>query len=218
MAKKNQKITGGTEQAILEAAENEFSEKGYAGAKTTDIAAQAGITHTMLHYYYRTKENLFNKVFEQQLKIMVGLLSKFAFDENLTFAEKIKKTMNIHYDILMNNPKLPRFIINEVISRPERLEAAKKIVLKNLTDIMERLQADIDKEAKKGRIRRVNAIDIFIDAIALNAFPFIVKPIIESYVSPVYGGTKKFFEERSKENIELIMSRVSTPGKKTNKK
>lgn len=209
MAKKNQNIVGGTEQAILEAAENEFSKKGYAGAKTTDIAAQAGITHTMLHYYYRTKENLFNMVFEQQLKIIVGLLTKFAFDENLTFLEKIKKTINVHYEILEKNPSLPRFIINEVISHPERLERAKKVAMESFMGIAKRLQEDIDKEAKKGTIRRVNAIDIFIDAIALNAFPFIVKPIIETFISPLYGSSKEFYEQRRKENIELIMSRLA---------
>ena len=56
-----------TEQAILKAAEEEFLKKGYALSKTTDIAKQAGVTHAMLHYYFRTKENLFEKVFSQKV-------------------------------------------------------------------------------------------------------------------------------------------------------
>ena len=41
------------EQAILEAAEREFIAKGFAGARTTSIAEAAGVTHAMLHYYFR---------------------------------------------------------------------------------------------------------------------------------------------------------------------
>ena len=53
------------ERLILEAAEDEFITKGYNGAKTTEIAKKAGVTHAMLHYYYRTTENLFQKVFRE---------------------------------------------------------------------------------------------------------------------------------------------------------
>ena len=55
----SQKNANDTEVRILQAAEKEFLEKGYAGAKTTDIAAAAGVTHAMLHYYFRTKDKLF---------------------------------------------------------------------------------------------------------------------------------------------------------------
>ena len=53
-----------TEQIILEAAEAEFLEKGYGNAKTVAIAQRAGVSHSMLHYYYRTKEQLFQKIFK----------------------------------------------------------------------------------------------------------------------------------------------------------
>ena len=48
MSKKENK-----EQDILKAAEMLFAEKGFKGATTTLIAAQAGVTHAMLHYYFR---------------------------------------------------------------------------------------------------------------------------------------------------------------------
>ena len=60
--------TSNTEQSILKAAEKEFLKKGFSGSKTTEIAKEAGVTHAMLHYYFRTKENLFNKVFEEKAK------------------------------------------------------------------------------------------------------------------------------------------------------
>ena len=48
--------TSNTEQSILKAAEKEFLKKGFSGSKTTEIAKEAGVTHAMLHYYFRTKQ------------------------------------------------------------------------------------------------------------------------------------------------------------------
>lgn len=48
-----------TEERILKAAETEFFTKGFDGARTTSIAERAGVTHAMLHYYFRSKALLF---------------------------------------------------------------------------------------------------------------------------------------------------------------
>ena len=58
------------EQAILEAAEREFIAKGFAGARTTSIAEAAGVTHAMLHYYFRTKEQLFERILDEKMRLM----------------------------------------------------------------------------------------------------------------------------------------------------
>ena len=60
-----------TEKAILQAAEKEFLTKGLASSKTTEIAKAAGVTHAMLHYYFRTKDNLFEQVFQEKVKVLV---------------------------------------------------------------------------------------------------------------------------------------------------
>lgn len=79
--------TSNTEQSILKAAEKEFLKKGFSGSKTTEIAKEAGVTHAMLHYYFRTKENLFNKVFEEKTRQLADtFLSRV--DESLPFLEK----------------------------------------------------------------------------------------------------------------------------------
>ena len=62
-----------TEQVIVEAAEAEFLEKGYDGAKMLSIARRAGVAHSMLHYYYRSKENLFQAVMLRKTREIVPL-------------------------------------------------------------------------------------------------------------------------------------------------
>ena len=58
------------EQLILAAAEHEFLTKGYDSARTTSIAQAAGVTHAMLHYYFRTKEQLFERIVDEKYKLM----------------------------------------------------------------------------------------------------------------------------------------------------
>ena len=107
--------TSNTEQSILKAAEKEFLKKGFSGSKTTEIAKEAGVTHAMLHYYFRTKENLFNKVFEEKARQLADtFLSRV--DESLPFLEKIKCFIEAHFDLLTANPELPLFIYREILT------------------------------------------------------------------------------------------------------
>ena len=58
------------ESEILAAAEQEFIAKGYDGARTTSIAQAAGVTHALLHYYFRTKEQLFERIVDEKFRVM----------------------------------------------------------------------------------------------------------------------------------------------------
>ena len=102
-----------TEQLILKAAEEEFLEKGFVLAKTTEIARRAGVTHAMLHYYYRTKENLFEQVFRQKVQLVAKSLDT-AFDEQLPFAQQLETLIQVHFEFIQANPRLPFFILNEI--------------------------------------------------------------------------------------------------------
>ena len=117
--------TSNTEQSILKSAEKEFLKKGFSGSKTTEIAKEAGVTHAMLHYYFRTKENLFNKVFEEKAKQLADtFLSRV--DESLPFLEKIKCFIEAHFDLLTANPELPLFIYREILTNECGKEICRK--------------------------------------------------------------------------------------------
>ena len=67
-----------TEEAILKAAEDEFMANGFAGAKTVAIAERAGVTHAMLHYYFRSKRNLYEKVLNEKMELMIRSFGVFS--------------------------------------------------------------------------------------------------------------------------------------------
>jgi AcrR family transcriptional regulator len=112
-----------TEERIFEAATDVFVDKGMDGARMQDIASYAGINKALLHYYFRTKDQLFNAVFEM---IARKILKKFApvFDENLTIEAKIRFFFKEHIAFLQENPKLPGFILNEINRNPARIKSS----------------------------------------------------------------------------------------------
>ncbi len=194
-----------TEQKILEAAENEFLTKGFSGAKTTEIAKSAGVTHAMLHYYFRTKENLFNMVFERQA---VTLANSFisVFEQELPLLEKLKIGIEQHFDIIAANPKLPFFIFSEILIDDNRKNIFVKALLPKVGNIVEVLQADIDKEVQNNTIKPIGSVDLMLNIMSLNIFIFIAQPAL----SLVFGNSgvdyESMMEHRKKNNVDLIIS------------
>ena len=110
------------EQAILRAAERLFLDKGFALTSTTEIAREAGCNQALVHYYFRTKENLFEKIFEQKIRMLISNI--FSIDrEGGTFEEKLRRKIEAHFEILKKNPKIPFLVINEITTNPERIAA-----------------------------------------------------------------------------------------------
>ncbi|MDR2146189.1 MAG: TetR/AcrR family transcriptional regulator [Tannerella sp.] len=196
------------EEAILEAAEQEFLDKGFEAAKTTDIASMAGVTHAMLHYYYRTKENLFNKIFDEKINLLKNIIFNLADDPGMPFLEKVKMAMEAHFDFLRDNPGLPRFIVNELIFKKKRLKLMEKGI-RNLTNtVIEKVREAIDREVEKGAIEPIEPVTLMIDVASLNVFVFVAMPFLQMFAVERFGSEDAFFEARKRENVEIIMKRL----------
>lgn len=197
-----------TEQLILLAAEEEFLSKGFEGARTTSIAEKAGVTHAMLHYYFRTKEKLFDKVLETKTSEMRGVMFGFIDNEAIPLTERIEKGMRRHFEYLMKNSRLPLFIINDLRRGDSNVlrhininkDAAKKIT--------QSLQEAIDAAVAKGECRKVGAQQLLLDILALNVFSFIGAPLLERIFPDIAERQETFLRERLEENIKTILNKL----------
>ena len=196
------------EQEILIAAEQEFLTKGYDGARTTSIAQAAGVTHAMLHYYFRTKEQLFDRIVESKFATMSQSLIAILGDPTLPIVERIKGGIEAHFDFVAANPELPRFVINEIVSRPERYDVLYKRVGVVVDNVYNGLQADIDRAAERGDIERVDAKMLLISIMSLNIFTFIAYPFMEPLMGELMADRERFLEARKAENVETILKRI----------
>ena len=196
------------EQQILAAAEQEFLTKGYDGARTTSIAQAAGVTHAMLHYYFRTKEQLFERIVDEKFETMSHSMFAIMGDPSLPIVERIKGGIEAHFDFIAANPLLPRFVINEIISRPERYKLLYKRVGAVINNVYCDLQFEIDRSAERGEIEWVDVKMLLISILSLNIFTFIAYPFMEPLMGELMADREGFLAARKAENIETILRRI----------
>ena len=180
-----------TEQKILDAAKDVFQKKGMTGARMQEIADRAGINKALLHYYYRTKEKLFEKVFEAAFYLFYPKIRKMFISDKTVF-EKIEFFIHSYIGVLRNHPYIPGFIINEINRNPQILV---KIFEKNIefkTDnVLDVFQKQIDGEAEKGIIRSIDVKSLMVNIIGLCVFPIVARPIIQGVL---FDSNKKEYD------------------------
>ncbi|HIZ05063.1 MAG TPA: TetR/AcrR family transcriptional regulator [Candidatus Phocaeicola gallistercoris] len=197
-----------TETRILQAAEKEFFEKGYIGARTTSIAEAAGVTHTMLHYYFRTKDKLFEQIVSKKINMLGDIILSAIGDNNLPLEDRIRQGVERHFDFISANRDLPRFIVNEVFSHPERIEILKTSIQNIVNDLLNNLQQEIDEYAAKGLCQQADARMLLIDIVSLNVFPFMAAPIVKEAIGYSYKSYDEFLTLRKKENVETVLRKL----------
>ena len=203
----SEQVAQSKEQQILEAAEREFLEKGYDGARTTSIAKAAGVTHAMLHYYFRTKEQLFERFIDKKMSEVVPLLTHLFGNSDLPLVERIEKTISVHFDFVATNPDLPRFLINEILPYKERCDLFYSKVAHFLY-LFNNLQREVNEAAARGEVEQFNVLLLFQSVLSLNIFPSLMINMIENLMSNNEQSMKEIFALRKAENIELIMRRI----------
>lgn len=197
-----------TEALILQAAEREFLEKGYSGAKTTAIAQAAGVTHAMLHYYFRTKEKLFEKIVADKMDKLKRVMFGVIWNPDLPLRERLKQGVEQHFDFIAENPHLPRFIFNELHEHPERIDQVKNSIASIAAKAITTLQNEIDRKAASGECRPVDARMLMLDIASLNLFPFIAAPLISSSFGKLFEGRDELLEMRKKENVRTVLGKL----------
>lgn len=196
-----------TEKKILEIAENEFLEKGYVGAKTTEIARKAGVTHAMLHYYYRTKDKLFQQIFEEKARFVASQLNA-AIDEGGSPLERIEHMVGVHFDFVTHNYRLVLFLFNEVRQNEDLFQMFRSIISPQVFVLEQRLSTLIREGVEQGILRKVSSMDLLLNMLSMNlmqgflqAMPNLIP--IDNQVEP-----SQFRENRRREVIETVLSRI----------
>jgi AcrR family transcriptional regulator len=200
-----QKKDHDTERMILDAAERLFLEKGFAMTSTIEIAKEANCNQALVHYYFRTKENLFQSIFEKKIKILIS-----SFEENsqkeLTFEERVIQTIESHFEMVRANPKLPFLIFNELITNPSRLISLKEKIKEIPKAVFILLQNELRKEVKAGRVHPIKITDLMLSIISLNVMLFLTSPIWKTITEMSDEDFEALVEHRKKEHVRIILA------------
>ncbi len=197
-----------TEQLILASAEREFLERGFDGARTTSIAKAAGVTHAMLHYYFRSKESLFERIVDGKIEELArSVVEAFSVDGK-SFEERLRNGISCHFDFLVENADLPRFFINELVLHPERCEIIEQ-KRESILKVWSVLQSELDAYAAEHGTQRVDVITLMMDIISLNVFTVMATPIINTVLKVSPTERQPFLDARKQAIIQLVMHRLN---------
>lgn len=161
-----------TEEKIIRAADKLFTQKGYAATRTRDIAEEAGTNLALLNYYFGSKENLFKKVAQEKLKMLLGAIGPVLSNEHISLEDKISSITENYTNLLLKHEELPIFILNE-------LTVNRKLFAEITQNTRQSAQPVLEKQLKERGVK-MSVTDLIVNTLSLTMFPFVAKPLITS--------------------------------------
>ena len=176
-----------TVRRICDAAELSFAEKGLAGARTDEIARDAGVNKALLYFYFRSKDELYAAVLEGMfLKQRAAIESARAANSpsNTPSRQKaasphqqeLRAYVNGAIDFVVANPHFPRLIQREMMNRSAQV---RHLMRRFWLPTYKRLENAIRRGIKSGEFRRVDSEHAVFSIIAMTVFYFAAAPMLK---------------------------------------
>ncbi|WP_372635251.1 TetR/AcrR family transcriptional regulator [Fodinibius sp.] len=201
MAENNQD----TEDQIFEAASRIFQRKGYAGARMQEIADEADINKSMLHYYYRSKDKLFRKVYQREMSRFFPVLFKVLSSED-PFDEKLEGLIDTYYSFLNDNPRIAHFILYEMNQHPGRFQ---QFIKEKGVHPPDSFVAQIQEDIKQGRMDAVEPRQLLVSIVGLILFPFVARTMVEVLFELDEKQFLRFLKKRKPFLVDFILNGIN---------
>lgn len=166
------------EDAILAAAREVFVRKGLAGARMAEIADRAGINKALLHYYFRSKDLLFQRIFLEAIGLMTPVIQRSIGGDG-DVREKLNRLVDAYIAVLEANPHVPVFVMHELSTNPDRLANLLEEQTGSQAAVAGFL-AQLRREAASGKIAPVHPIHLILSALSMLVFPYIARPFVRA--------------------------------------
>lgn len=197
------------EEQILLVAKELFMQNGYEGVSTTQVAKAVGCNQALVHYYYRTKQNLFKIICQQEIQKMLKILADIP-QEDISFENFIEKIIEAQIGFLKNNPDAPFFIIGELRHNSEVLKMMRELFSEFGKEIIGKIRLFVQMKQSKGELNDVSIEDLLIDIVSLDVMSF-VGQVLFTQILEMDSQTQEAFLERRKIHIKkLILSSIKS--------
>ena len=201
---KQVKNDSSTEEKILAAAKQVFMENGLDGARMQDIADKAGINKALLHYYFRSKDKLFERIFMEEAQKFMPRVTEIMLSDIPLF-EKIERFMGEYIDTLTQNPMLANFILNEIHRNPKEMMTK---IWGNQRAPVDKVDEHIAKLVKKGEIRPIKGYELMVNMVSLCIFPFLAKPMVQWVTKTNEEEFIKMMQQRKKTVVQFVIDSI----------
>lgn len=163
------------EEKIISVAREVFVEKGFDGTSMSDIAARVGINRPTLHYYYRTKDKMFQAVFISIIQSFIPKGQDVLVNDDVPFSKKIAILVDTYLEVAKNNPYIPMFVLREINrNAKDFVEAVKPIYI---DQFLNQVATYLQEAMERGEIKCVPLRIVFNTFYGLMSFPFLSKDL-----------------------------------------
>lgn len=198
----NKVLESETENNIKEAARKIFQRRGYDGARMQDIADEAKINKAMLHYYFRSKDHLFESVFQDAAMKLFPVITTI-IESDMELEEKIKKLIHNYIDFIIANPHVPGFVLHELTQNPDRM---KQFVASNVLIRPQKFFAQIQDGVAAGKYIPISPLQLMVTIVASCIFPFVAKPMLHTLFGLDQDAFDAFVEQRKEQMTLFILN------------
>ena len=164
------------EQTIINTAKQLFIEKGYTDTSMSDIASRAGINRSTLHYYFRTKDRMFQAVFGSIVSAFFPKATAIILDSDTPYMERISKILDEYMDFLIKNPSLPKFVCEEINRDVDNLIDSARFI--GLDRLMMQAKDTLVREMEAGNLNKVDPQIVFMTFYSMMLYPFLAKNML----------------------------------------
>jgi TetR/AcrR family transcriptional regulator len=193
-----------TEENIFLAAQSVFQKKGFDGARMQEIADEAGINKSMLHYYYRSKEKLFRRVFQAGAANIFPSLIRI-LESDMPIRQKVEAIVDFYYSTFSSSPFLPAFVVHEMNRNPRQF---REFISSLNIRIPKKFNDQIKTEIKAGRMIELEPHHFLMNVVSLCMMPMVARQMVQAIFRLDDGMYWEFLEERKEMISKIIFSGI----------
>jgi len=194
-------IEQNAEEKILAAAKKVFVNKGFTGARMQELADEAGINKALLQYYFRSKTNLFKKIFREAFSRLVPSLAEI-FTRPISIFEKIELFTHAYISTVIEQPFIPVFVLSEMHRNPEDFFTTH--VQPELLGNVQLIGQEFAKAIQMGIIRPIDPRQLMMNVMGLCVFPFVARPMLQRMMQVSDVAYQQLLEQRKTEVSQFI--------------
>ncbi len=186
-----------TEELIKSTAKRLFFREGKFNATTQEIADAAGVNRTLINYYFRSRNNLFEQVFEEA-QIEETKKSESILFSDKPFKDKIAEFIDYSMEVALEYPYLEIYLVTQInqgcaFNKQDQVQ-------KVLPEFFKQIQTEI----KKGTIRKMEPIQFVMNVISLISFPLCMRPLIQESMQIDDAAYNKLLKDRKKIILDTL--------------
>jgi AcrR family transcriptional regulator len=191
-----------TEEHIKETAKKVFFQKGLVNATTQQIADEAGVNRALIHYYFRSRDQLFKLVLDEAINETRQKVDSI-FESDEAFKVKISKYLDVFIDRNAKYPYIQNFIITEIMQDPEKM---KEHFSRKRIHLSKHIAGPLKNEIESGGMQPVDPEHFIVNMMSMCSYPLIAKPFIQNMFSYDDKAYRKFLKERKQVIYKVLFN------------